>query len=237
MNVIITGASRGIGRETTKLFVMEKNAHTLAISRNRERLKKLKEECLAENPSVSVFPVPYDLTRLPSDDNFVRRAILPQFDHIDILINNAGYLKKIPFEEILPEDAEQMLSVNFAAPAELIRKLTPYMGKKRPSHVVNISSMGAVQGSVKFSGMAYYSACKSALATLTECLAEEFKETSVFFNCLAFGAVQTEMLNEAFPGYKAPLTVQEAAKFVVDFALEGYKYFNGKILPVSVTTP
>ena len=237
MNVIVTGASRGIGRETAKLFALEKKAHTLAISRNRERLNSLKEECLAENPSVSLFPIPYDLTGLPSDDDFVRTTILSQFDHIDILINNAGYLKKAPFEEIRLKDAEQMLSVNFTAPAELIRKLIPYLGKKGPGHVVNISSMGAVQGSVKFSGMAYYSACKSALTTLTECLAEEFRETAVFFNCLAFGAVQTEMLDEAFPGYKAPLTVQEAAKFVVDFALEGYKFFNGKILPVSVTTP
>lgn len=237
MNVIVTGASRGIGRETARLFALEKNAHTLAISRNRERLGELKEECAATNPSACLFPAAYDLTRLPFDDNFVRSTILPQFDHVDILINNAGYLKKSSFKETVPKDAEQMLSVNFAAAAELIRKLIPYMGKKGPSHVVNISSMGGVQGSVKFSGMAYYSACKSALATLTECLAEEFKEASVFFNCLAFGAVQTEMLSEAFPGYKAPLTVKEAAHFIVDFAIEGYKFFNGKILPVSVSTP
>ena len=97
--------------------------------------------------------------------------------------------------------------------------------------------MGGVQGSVKYSGMAYYSASKAALATLTECLAEEYKERGIFFNCLAFGAVQTEMLTEAFPGYKAPITATEAAHFVVDFALTGHRYFNGKILPVSVTTP
>ncbi len=237
MNVIVTGASRGIGRETARLFALEKDAHTLAISRNRERLGELKEECTAKNPSANLFPLSYDLTRLPSDGDFIRTAILPQFDHVDILINNAGYLRKTPFQETLPGDVEQMLSVNFTAAAELIRKLIPYMGKKGPSHVVNISSMGGVQGSVKFNGMAYYSACKSALATLTECLAEEFKETSVFFNCLAFGAVQTEMLTEAFPGYSAPLGVEEAAGFVVDFALNGHKFFNGKILPVSVSTP
>jgi 3-oxoacyl-[acyl-carrier protein] reductase len=237
MNVIVTGASRGIGWEVVRLFALKKRAHILAISRNKQRLDELKAECSAENSSVNLFPVPYDLTRLPSDDDFVRNNILPHFDHVDILINNAGYLKKTAFGETLPKDAEQMLSVNFVAPAELIRRLIPHLGNKGPSHVVNISSMGGIQGSVKFSGMAYYSACKSAIATLTECLAEEFREASVFFNCLAFGAVQTEMLTEAFPGYKAPLTVTEAADFVVYFAMEGHKFFNGKILPVSVSTP
>ena len=72
MNVIVTGASRGIGREVARLFALKKNAHTLAISRNRERLGELKEECAAKNPSVYLFPVSYDLTRIPSDDDFVR---------------------------------------------------------------------------------------------------------------------------------------------------------------------
>lgn len=237
MNVIVTGASRGIGRETARMFALEKSACTLAISRNREKLNALKEECGAKNPSAILVPVPYDLTRLSDDDDFIGSTILSQLDHIDILINNAGYLKKKSFLETTTGDVEKMFAINFTAAAELIRKLIPHMGKKGPSHVINISSMGGVQGSVKFNGMAHYSASKSALATLTECLAEEFRETSIAFNCLAFGAVQTEMLSEAFPGYKAPLTVQEAASFVVDFAIKGHAFFNGKILPVSVSTP
>ncbi|UCG28027.1 MAG: SDR family oxidoreductase, partial [Bacteroidales bacterium] len=159
------------------------------------------------------------------------------FDHIDVLINNAGYLHAVSFEETESSEAGQMASTNFLAPAELIRKTIPLLGKAGPSHIVNISSMGGIQGSVKFRGLAFYSATKSALATLTECLAEEYKDQRIFFNCLAFGAVQTEMLSEAFPGYCAPITSAEAARFVVDFALTGYRYFNGKILPVSVTTP
>lgn len=237
MNVIVTGASRGVGREVARLFALDKKAFTLAISRNRGRLDALKEECTANGLPVTLIPVSYDLTHLPSDNDFIGKTIQPHVDHIDILINNAGYLKKKSFQETLPGDVEQMLAINFTAAAELIRKLIPFLGKKGPSHVVNISSMGGVQGSVKFSGMAYYSASKSALATLTECLAEEFRETAISFNCLAFGAVQTEMLTEAFPGYQAPLSVKDAAAFVVDFALGGHKFFNGKILPVSVSTP
>ena len=107
----------------------------------------------------------------------------------------------------------------------------------KKGHVVNIASMGGIQGSLKFSGLSAYSSTKGALITLTECLAEEYKNKNVSFNAIAFGAVQTEMLSEAFPNYKAPLTAAEAAKFVGDFAVNGQKYFNGKVLQMALSTP
>jgi len=119
----------------------------------------------------------------------------------------------------------------------LIQKLLEKMGGSTPSHVVNISSMGGFQGSMKFPGLSIYSATKAALASLTECLAEEFKKENVFFNALALGAVETEMLEEAFPGYKAPINADEIAEFIADFAFNGYNYMNGKIIPVSLSTP
>ena len=237
MNIVVTGASRGIGREMARLFAADENNSTIAISRNRDRLTELRSECLKSNKLSRLIPVIYDLTQLSSDEQFMKKVIFPHFDHIDILINNAGYLKSSSFTETSSSEAGFMLSVNYSAPAELIRKMIPYMGINGPGHVVNISSMGGVQGSVKFSGLAHYSASKSALATLTECLAEEFKETRIRFNCLALGAVQTEMLAEAFPGYKAPLPATEAAEFIVDFAINGHRFFNGKIVPVSLSTP
>jgi 3-oxoacyl-[acyl-carrier protein] reductase len=111
------------------------------------------------------------------------------------------------------------------------------MKKAGSSHVVNISSMGGINGSVKFSGLSAYSAAKGGLGILTECLAEEYRDSGISFNCLALGSVQTEMLEEAFPGYRAPLTAHEMARFIVDFAINGHKFFNGKILPVSISTP
>ena len=105
------------------------------------------------------------------------------------------------------------------------------------SHIVNIGSMGGFQGSAKFKGLSLYSAAKGAVAVLTESMAEEFKERGIKVNALALGAVQTEMLASAFPGYKAPLTAGQMAEFIADFALNGHKYFNGKILPVSLSTP
>ncbi len=97
--------------------------------------------------------------------------------------------------------------------------------------------MGGVQGSEKFQGLSLYSASKAALAVFTECLAEELKTHNVKANALALGAVQTEMLSHAFPTYKAPLQASEMADYIADFALNGHQYYNGKILPVSLSTP
>ena len=84
------------------------------------------------------------------------------------------------------------------------------------SHVVNISSIGGLANTSKFPGLSAYSSSKGALNILTEMLAEEYKETSIKFNTLALGAVQTEMLEEAFPGYNAPISPNEVSKFIFD---------------------
>ena len=104
-------------------------------------------------------------------------------------------------------------------------------------HVINISSMGGVQGSSKFSGLSAYSSSKGAVITLTELLSEEYKNTGPSFNVLALGAVQTEMLELAFPGYKAPVSSKEFAEYLLNFALNGHKFYNGKILPISSSNP
>jgi len=151
------------------------------------------------------------------------------------LINNAGKLINKPFKELTPSDFLEVYSVNIFSVAELTRQLIPFF--KKGSHVVNISSIGGIQGSLKFSGLAAYSSSKGALITLTELLAEEYKEQQISFNALALGAVQTEMLEEAFPGYKASVSANEMAHYIFDFSLNGNKYYNGKILQVSSTTP
>jgi NAD(P)-dependent dehydrogenase (short-subunit alcohol dehydrogenase family) len=97
--------------------------------------------------------------------------------------------------------------------------------------------MGGVQGSAKFPGLAAYSSSKAALANLSELLAEELKEKNIRVNCLALGAAQTEMLETAFPGYKAPVTAAEMAQWVGWFAINGHRFFNGKVLPVALSTP
>ena len=164
-------------------------------------------------------------------------AVSAHFDHVDLLLNNAGALKSSSFETISNEEVMQMFRINYFAPAALIKALIPLMEKASQAHVVNISSMGGFQGSSKFNGLSHYSASKAALSTLTECLAEEYKSKHIAFNALALGAVQTDMLAQAFPGYKAPINPDKIAEFIAWFATEGHIFFNGKVIPVSVSVP
>ncbi len=224
-NVIITGTSRGIGFELAQLFA-KNDCNVLAISRNISPLKDLNLKNLSY------------LSADLSDEKEIEKiagVVNAKWKKVDILINNAGKLINKPFQELSPANFLEVYKVNVFAVAELTRQLLPFFSKG--SHVVNISSIGGVQGSVKFPGLAVYSSSKGALLTLTELLAEEYKEQQIIFNALALGAVQTEMLAEAFPGYKASVSANEMADYIYNFALNGHKYYNGKILQVSSTTP
>ncbi len=228
LSVVITGAGRGIGYQLAEVFAAAGDAHVWAVVRNPEPLKALVERY----PCIT--PIKYDLTELLRQDHALPELIGKATDKIDILVNNAGKLINRPFGLIEAEDIRQLFDINYTVPAMLIRSLIPLLDKAK-GHVVNISSMGGFQGSVKFKGLSHYSASKAALAVLTECLAAEYPDLR--FNALALGAVQTEMFEDAFPGYKAPIKASQAAAFIADFARNGHQYFNGKILPVSLSTP
>lgn len=224
-NIIITGTSRGIGFELVKLFA-HANYNVLALSRNSEPISNLNFS--------NVTSLSFDLGKV-EDYKCVETFIKDEWQHVDILINNAGILINKPFNETSINDFENVYKTNVFGVAEMTRVVIPFM--KSNSHVVNISSMGGVQGSLKFPGLAAYSSSKGAVITLTELLAEEYKETGPSFNVLALGAVQTEMLKEAFPDYNAPTTAKEMAQYIFDFALTGNQYYNGKLLQVSNSTP
>lgn len=224
-NIVITGTSRGIGYELTKIFAKQ-GYQVLAISRNTEPVDKLK---LSNIKALSV-----DISK--NDDlKTVLNYISENWKKVDILINNAGRLINKPFLELTQEDFFDVYKVNVFGVAELIKNLIPFFDKG--SHVVTISSMGGIQGSMKFPGLAAYSSAKGAVITLSELLAEEYKEKGIAFNVLAIGAVQTEMLEEAFPGYKAPLNATEMANYIYEFSTTGNKFYNGKVLQVSSSTP
>jgi NAD(P)-dependent dehydrogenase (short-subunit alcohol dehydrogenase family) len=223
-NIIITGTSRGIGLELALQFANEGH-QVLAISR------KIPQK-LKDNPNVTCLSV--DIA-VEEEMNKIDTFIASTWKKVDILIHNAGCLVNKPFSELTQSDFEKVYKVNVFGVANLTRICLPYMQKG--SHVVTISSMGGIQGSLKFPGLAAYSSSKGAVITLSELLAEEYKEKGIAFNVLALGAVNTEMLQEAFPGYEAPISANEMANYIFDFALTGNKYYNGKVLQVSSTNP
>ncbi len=223
-NIIITGTSRGIGYEMALQFA-NAGHKVLAISRKTPQI-------LIEHENITCLPI--DI----SDENQLQQVgefLSKTWHKVDILIHNAGSLLHKNFTEITTQEFQNIYKVNVFAVAELTKICIPFMGKG--SHVVTISSMGGIQGSMKFAGLSAYSSSKGAVITLSELLAEEYKENGIAFNVLALGSVNTEMLQEAFPGYEAPLSAKEMADYIYNFALTGNKYYNGKVLQVSSTTP
>ena len=223
-NVIITGTSSGIGYELVKIF-SEKNYEVLALSRDNSILR-------SQNLS-GVTSIDFDLTDY---ENYAELdEYIKSFKKIDILINNAGFLVNKDFEKTTIEDFKKIYSVNVFSVAMLIKYLIQYMSLN--SSIVNISSIGGIQGSVKFPGLSAYSSSKGALNILTEMLAEEYKDKNIHFNTLALGSVQTKMLEKAFPGFNALTSAKEMANYIFKFSTDEYKLFNGKIIPVSSSTP
>lgn len=234
MNVIITGASSGVGFEAVIELAVKPGHQIIALARTHEKLKKLNEIAKSINPDCVLYPVAFDLVN--DDLTALSRFVEERFDsRVDILVNNAGALINKPFTELEEVDFVEMLQSNFLSHVRITQALLPFMNEG--AHIVNIGSMGGVQGSAKFNGLSAYSASKAALHNFTETLAQELTDRKISVNCLALGSVQTEMVEKAFPGYEAPVMAFEMGKYIAEFALTGHKFFNGKILPVAVTTP
>ncbi len=224
-HIIVTGTSRGIGLELVKFFA-EKGHIVLALSRNTKPVKALNFS--------TVHPLAFDITK-EENHKVARQYIAEHWPKIDVLIHNAGQIVKDAFENIQLADLKRVYNTNVFGVFGLTQTLLPLMEKD--SHIVVVSSMGGIQGSVKFPGLTAYSSSKAAVINLMEVLAEEYKATGPVFNALALGAVQTEMFSEAFPGAQAGTQPQTMAEYIGQFALTGYKVYNGKVLSVSNSTP
>jgi len=228
---LVTGASSGIGRATAIELSRNTDTIVVALARNVDALEKLRAESEGR-----IMPLTFDLSQqVPTALSEQLRTL--GIPYLNGIVHNAGKLVNRPFEEFSVEELRSCYEVNVFAPFQMTQALLPMLSTGRISHIVNIGSVGGIQGSVKFPGLSAYSSSKGALSILTECLALELEPKRIRVNCLALGAVQTEMLANAFPGYQAPLTAQSMGQFVSWFLMNGHQYFNGKILPVALSTP
>lgn len=228
--IIVTGASQGIGRAIARSLVVDHGRHVLAVARNEQALQALAAEL--GNDRLETLALDLELPDAPGQ--VVQRVAGRR---VAGLVNNAGLLIRRPFGEWTAADAARLFHVNATVPFLLAQALAPQLDGDPPGHVVNISSMGGYQDSAKFPSLAFYSAAKAALACLSQCLAEEFRERGIRSNCLALGAVDTAMLRAAFPGYAAPVTPETMGAYAAVFVLEGHNVYNGRVLPVALGTP
>ncbi len=234
MKIVITGASSGVGFEAVLELIQSNDNKVIALARSEKNLNRLYDIAKGLNPDCTLYPARFDIVHDDYEEGLVP-FVKERFGKIDVLVNNAGALINKPFQELSQIDFAEMMQSNLLGHVKMIQHLMPLFNA--PAHIVNIGSMGGFQGSVKFPGLAAYSASKAALHALTECLAIELADRDIKVNCLALGSAQTEMLEKAFPDYKSPVPAFEMGKFIADFAISGGKFFNGKIIPVAGTTP
>jgi NAD(P)-dependent dehydrogenase (short-subunit alcohol dehydrogenase family) len=223
MDIIVNGGTRGIGKEVALYFARDINNRILVTGRNEKELLSLSEKYQ------NIQTHKLDLSDFDTHAGSFKDIVFAHFKKVDILISMAGLLIK---EDFLTTSENE---TNFLGPALVIRMICPLM--PAGSHIVNIASMGGFQGSSKYRGLSYYSASKAALASLSECLAGEFNDSGISVNCLALGAVHTEMFKEAFPGHEAPVNAKDMAEYIAGFAMNGHKFINGKVIPVAVNNP
>lgn len=243
MNVIITGASSGIGRSTALELLKFPGVRVVAISRNSVKLSSLQEEANRMGKGEFLRTYAGDIT----SDAFIS-SVAEEVEKsgigVQVLINNAGKLIHKAISELSREEWREVYDTNVFSTAAMIKHFLPLLKQNLPmensvfqSHILNIGSVGGVQGSVKFAGLSAYSSSKGAMSILTECLAEELKSERIAVNCLALGSVQTEMFTAAFPGMEASMKSAKMGQYIAEFAMHGHRFYNGKVLPVTFSTP
>jgi len=232
MNIVLTGASGGLGFEVAKNLLLIPNTVMYALGRSVHKMERIVAFAATLNNNSQLIPLSVDFNDVDEIKSVCQQI---HFTSIDLVINNAGVLINKPIGSYTIQEIESTFRINTIAPYIIVQELMAKLNKG--SHIVNIGSMGGVQGSIKFAGLSAYSASKGALAILTECMAEELRSAGVSVNCLALGAADTDMLRQAFPGYIAPVSAAQMGNYIAEFAINGHQYYNGKVLQVSLSTP
>lgn len=225
-NIVVIGTSRGIGKSIVDLLAENDSFNIFAFGRNMTKMKQQFEQY----SNVSIHELDLNSTNCKAQFE----SVIKDIDQLDFMINNAGKLINKPFTEISRQDFEECYNVNVIGVMQTVQAAVTKMNS---AHIVNISTIGGFQGSVKFPGLTAYSTSKAAICSFTELFSEEYKDSDIKMNCLCLGAAQTEMLEEAFPGYEAPVSAKKMAEYIVDFTLNAHQWMNGKIIPVSLSTP
>lgn len=231
---LITGGSRGIGKEIAKKFAS--NNYNLVINyvSDNTDLEGLKKEF--EN--TEVLFVKADVTNYESCENMVNEAI-KEFGRIDVLVNNAGITKDNLLMRMKEDDFDKVININLKGTFNMTKIVTPYMMKQRYGKIVSISSVVGVTGNA---GQSNYAASKAGIIGFTKSVARELASRNILANCIAPGFIKTDMTDVLSDAVKESIHVQiplkkmgepqEVANAVYFLASEENSYITGQVLNV-----
>lgn len=227
MNVLITGANGGLGKELSKVFAVN-NHMVYAVSRHNHNLTDL----------IDQYKVQFIQSDISNDNELdILCNMINDLDGLDVVINNASVLNKNLLESSPANKIIETLQTNLHASIIISKVAIPKLKQSNNAHIINISSMSGIGFAQKFEGMSVYGSTKAGINAFTESLAIELKEFNIHVNAIALSAVQTPMLDQAFSKNLEGMKPEQVAAFIYDISLKYKALFNGKIIPVGYSIP
>ena len=231
---LITGATRGIGKQIT----LAKQGYNIALNyrKENEELENTKKEI--EEIGVQVLAVKGDVANFEDCENFVKQVI-ERFGQIDVLVNNAGITKDMLLMRMKKEDFEQVIDTNLVGTFNVTKNVVPYMMKARSGRIINISSVVGISGNA---GQTNYSASKAGIIGFTKSLAKEIASRNILVNAVAPGFIETNMTDVLKDDVKQEIakniplkrmgTAQDVANVVKFLASDDSSYITGQVINV-----
>lgn len=232
--VLVTGSSRGIGREIARLFAQNNYNVVINYNKSEEEAKELLQELTSKGFEVRIFKA--DVSKVEEANALVNYTI-GQFEKIDVLINNAGISRFNLFTDISFEEWHEVMNVNLNSVFYVTKKALQYMIPEMEGKIINISSMWGLVGS---SNEVHYSASKAAMIGMSKALAKELGPSNITVNVIAPGVIETDMLNDVSEEtiemlkYETPLMKIgkpiDIARCALFLASEGGDFMTGQVI-------
>lgn len=230
--VLITGASRGIGREIAEKLAQKGYQIIANYNNSEEKAKELK----IKYPNIDIYQA--DVSKRVEVHNMVK-FILDKYKKIDVLVNNAGITKDMLLMRMKKEDFEQVIDTNLVGTFNVTKNVVPYMMKARSGRIINISSVVGISGNA---GQTNYSASKAGIIGFTKSLAKEIASRNILVNAVAPGFIETNMTDVLKDDVKQEIakniplkrmgTTQDVANVVKFLASDDSSYITGQVINV-----
>ena len=233
---LITGATRGIGKQIA--ITLAKQGYNIALNYRKENEELENTKIEIENIGVQILAVKGDVANFEDCENFVKQVI-ERFGQIDVLVNNAGITKDMLLMRMKKEDFEQVIDTNLVGTFNVTKNVVPYMMKARSGRIINISSVVGISGNA---GQTNYSASKAGIIGFTKSLAKEIASRNILVNAVAPGFIETNMTDVLKDDVKQEIakniplkrmgTTQDVANVVKFLVSDDSSYITGQVINV-----